>query len=176
MSERKLFSRKDGTSFFEDLRDIFEDTSDDIRYFFQRLFGQLRNWYEIAGEPVLNFLEGLELVIADGSFTGDLIESVVEKSPNKIDDAVLEWLRSNLNNVIMEWMWLPDDINDFEDAIDHFLDEIMINPGSIQESLLDDLGAHLSSKYSEAVAKESGAEPLSLNDAKNLIRFSRDIV
>ena len=71
--KRKLFSKKDGTGILEDLKGIFSDVVDSLKLFFVRIFTQLDNWYDIAGQPVVLFLEGLKEVTKKGTVTGGIL-------------------------------------------------------------------------------------------------------
>ena len=87
--KRKLFSKKDGTGILEDLKGIFSDVVDSLKLFFVRIFTQLDNWYDIAGQPVVLFLEGLKEVTKKGTVTGGIFDAVVAAIPGTLDDAFL---------------------------------------------------------------------------------------
>lgn len=170
--KRKLFSKKDGTGILEDLKGIFSDVVDSIKLFFVRIFTQLDNWYEIAGQPVVLFLEGLKEVTKKGTVTGGIFDAIVAAIPGTLDDAFLAFLRSNLTTIIEEWKGIPDTLNDIEDALEELIDEIeMISPAQ-QGSTYNGIAALILEHYSAEVAKESGATPVAGRHANTLAQLS----
>jgi len=170
--KRKLFSKKDGTGILEDLKGIFSDVVDSIKLFFVRIFTQLDNWYDIAGQPVVLFLEGVKEVTKKGTVTGGIFDAIVAAIPGTLDDAFLAFLRSNLTTIIEEWKGIPDTLNDIEDALEELIDEIeMLSPAQ-QGSTYNGIAALILEHYSAKVAKESGAAPVAGRHANTLAQLS----
>lgn len=172
MSKRRLFSNEDGTTFFEDLRGIFQDAGEAVRLFFQKLFGQIDNWYDLVGEPVVNFLEGLKEVIDTETITGSIFDSIVNSTPTPLDNAFLAWLRSNIGTVIDKWAEIPSEIDDVEEALNGLLDELGMFTGDQRDAMLHSLASTIIEAYSEDIASESGAAPLVGRDADLLAQMS----
>jgi|DEB0MinimDraft_4_1074332.scaffolds.fasta_scaffold192200_1 hypothetical protein len=173
--KRKLFSQKDGTTILEDLKGIFSDIVDSVRFFFIRIFTQLDNWYEIVGEPVVMFLEGLKEAIKKGTFSGNVFDTIVGLIPGTLDDNFLEWLRNNITEIIEEWKGIPGTLDDAEDALNELLDEIeMLSPAQTNNTY-NGIASLIIDKYSREVAKESGVAPVIGRDADALAQLSYNL-
>jgi hypothetical protein len=186
--KKRLFSKKDGTSFFEDLKSLFADVQDSVRYFFDRIFGNLRNWYDIAGEPVVVFLEGLKAVIDENVVTGSIFDAIVASTKTPLDNIFLEWLRDNLPAVIAKWQGIPQVIDETEQSIDDILggldvdggveymvEEIGFEVGVRRNALIHSFASVMIEEYTTHVAKASGASPITGVHADTFAQVSYDL-
>lgn len=173
--KRRLFSNNDGTSFFEDLRDVFSDATEAVRLFFAKLFGNIRNWYDEVGEPVVVFLEALKSVIQSGSTTGNILDNIVASTPVKLDDVILNWLRTNLPIAINKWQGVDEIIDDAEGIVNDFIDQFSDMSDYQQNSTLNALASILIEDMSESIAADSGASPVKGVDANTLAQLSYDM-
>lgn len=173
--DRKLFSKSDGTSIFEDLKEILSGVTNQVRLFFVKIFSDLRNWYEPLGEPVVVFLEGVKAVIAQGTITGNIFDAIVAATKFQFDDAFLAWLRENLPSIIEKWEGIPESIDNAEDAINEIIDAINGLPDSQTGNYYHGLAAYIIETRSAVIAKDAGSAPVTGRDADTLAQLSYNL-
>lgn len=93
--KRKLFSKKDGTTFVQDVKGI----SEDVKVFFNALPLNIKKWIAEA-EDIVRVLEELQKAVQDGQPADTIIDSILAKTKTDIDDRVYEWLKSSLEDLL----------------------------------------------------------------------------
>lgn len=95
--KRKLFSKKDGTTFRQDINDI----SEDVRAFFNGLPAHIKKWLPEA-EDIVRSLQKIENALQDGQPADQIARLIMAQIKGEVDEIVYEWLRDRLNELIME--------------------------------------------------------------------------
>lgn len=119
MSEHKmkLFSRKDGTTLPEDLKEIFESKWHDIK--------QLLDKFGDDAEKIIDALRKVNDEIQIGTPTDQIIQKVLDAIPGHADDAIYAFIQAHLG----EWL------DDAELIVDGLKAEPVEEMSDIYESL-----------------------------------------
>lgn len=143
MKQKRLFAPEEGATFWEKIANFFSGLKDSIRNFFQGFFDTLDKWYEPLGLPVTKFLQGLETVIQQGTFTGSLFDAVVAASKFTFDDVMLAWLREHLPEIIARWQGVPGTFDTVEQALISVLNRQINTPIPQRGDQLRSLGSEM---------------------------------
>lgn len=140
----QLFSDADGKSFGDHMVDLFNwiRSVPGIAFnWIEQLFAQFEDFYNYRGQLIADVLTSIKDVIADGTFTGDLIEGVLDRLAPKWGEAALNWVRVFLPVAIARWAsvgeFSEDLLNDIRDVFSNFDDDLDV------EGEVIDLGTEL---------------------------------
>lgn len=95
--KRRLFSKKDGSTFREDIKDI----SQDVKAFFNGLPAKLKTWIPEA-EDAVRALQVIEDALQDGQPADQIARVIMARIKGDVDERVYEFLREKLGELIME--------------------------------------------------------------------------
>jgi len=94
--KRKLFSKKDGTTFVEDLHDITEE----VKLFFHALPPRIKQWISEATD-IVDALEKLDQAFADGQPADVAIDYVLGLIKGDVDEQIYEAIKDALHSLII---------------------------------------------------------------------------
>lgn len=94
--KRKLFSKKDGTPFMQDLHDITEE----VKLFFHALPPKIKQWISEATD-IVDALEKLDQALKDGQPADVAIDYVLGLIKGDLQEEVYEAIKDALNNLII---------------------------------------------------------------------------
>ncbi len=162
MSKTRLFSKEDGTTFFEDIKAFFAG----IPPYILSLLNQLQDLAEPIVEQAVEIGNVIKGLIQEDTWSGNIIESIVESTKTPIDDAVLEWLRENWGGVLAELSDLPELIADITEATEDYFDSLADLPEPLQNAMLNKTVSVIARKYSNEVLGKN----LSESDADYMVQ------
>lgn len=102
--KRKLFSKRDGTTFLEDVKGI----SEDVKSFFNALPARLKKWIGEA-EKIVDALESLDTALQNGQPLDTAIDFVLSRVEGEADEIIYEAIKEKLHqflediSILDEW-------------------------------------------------------------------------
>lgn len=103
---RKLFSKKDGTTFFEDIKDI----SDDAKALFDGLPIKLRKWiYEST--VIIDALQKLDDALQEGEPADKAIDFILGQIKGDADERIYEAIKIALNELLQFTEFMNEDLD-----------------------------------------------------------------
>ncbi len=123
--ERKLFSKKDGTTFIEDIRSIVDEfksewAADKVERILERLT-QLEAWYNGSGQQVITVGEKIKEMLTSGSIA-PILDFITAAIPTEFDDQFVDWLRAEgLQSALDAWLEVPSAIDGIEQRLSDLL-------------------------------------------------------
>lgn len=96
MPKRKLFSKKDGTTFVEDVQDI----SEDVKAFIAGVPAKIKSILPEA-EDIVHAVEEVAAAVKDGTPVDVTIKRVLEHIPGTKDEKMYEFVRTFLGNLVV---------------------------------------------------------------------------
>ncbi len=93
--KRKLFSKKDGTTFLEDVKGI----SEDVKSFFNALPARLKKWIGEA-EKIVDALEYLDTALQNGQPLDTAIDFVLSRVEGEADEIIYEAIKEKLHQFL----------------------------------------------------------------------------
>ena len=109
--KRRLFSKRDGTSFLTDLAAI----SEDFKNFFNALPVKLKAWIYEA-EILVNAVESLDKALKDGQPADTAIDFILSNIQGDADEKVYEAVKEALSSLV-EWLNEGEEVLPAEKAI-----------------------------------------------------------
>lgn len=97
MPKRKLFSKKDGTTFVEDVQDI----SEDVKAFIAGLPAKIKTILPEA-EDIVHAVEDVAAAVKDGTPVDVTIKRVLEQIPGTKDEHIYEFVKSLLQKLSIQ--------------------------------------------------------------------------
>lgn len=95
MPNRKLFSKKDGTTFVEDV----DAMSQEVKAFFNGLPAKLKKWmYESS--KIVTAIQNIDAAIAEGQPADKAIDFVLSNIKGEVDEHLYEAIRKALHQIV----------------------------------------------------------------------------
>lgn len=94
--KRKLFSKKDGTTFVQDLHDITEE----VKLFFHALPPKIKQWISEATD-IVDALEKLDQALKDGQPADTAIDYVLGLIKGDADEQIYEAIKNALHSLVV---------------------------------------------------------------------------
>ena len=105
--KRRIFSKKDGTTFVQDIQDIAED----VKNFFDSLPTKIKTWIAEA-EDIIDVLEKIDQALQDGQPADTVIDFILAQIEGTADEEVYETLKYRLHDFIQDIEELPGILED----------------------------------------------------------------
>lgn len=96
--KRKLFSKRDGTTFLEDVKGI----SEDVKSFFNALPARLKKWIGEA-EKIVDALESLDTALQNGQPLDTAIDFVLSRVEGEADEIIYEAIKEKLHQFLEDF-------------------------------------------------------------------------
>ena len=113
--KRKLFSKKDGTTFIQDVQGISQDVKD----WFNSLPLKLKEWISEA-EAVVDFLERIDQALQDGQPADEVIDFVLAQVKGQKDEEIYEFAKDWLHEFVIDLRDLIEEANEYEGGVIKF--------------------------------------------------------
>lgn len=146
-----LFSKKDGTTFAEDLRAIFSNVGAWLANAVTVIFTRVDELYEQVGDPFVQIVNGIKSFVQQGTVSGNIVDAIVAAIPGTVDDAVLAWFRANVDDILEIWTGIPQSLDNIEDSLQDVIDQIKGLPAKQQAAAYNGLAATMMQRYSDDV-------------------------
>lgn len=133
--KRKLFSKKDGTTFIQDVQGISQDVKD----WFNSLPLKLKEWLTEA-ETIVDFIERIDQALLDGQPADEVIDFVLAQIPGSADEEIYEFAKEWLHEFVIDlrdYIEEANEISDYEGGILKFVTASQILQGYAEISQLE---------------------------------------
>ena len=161
-NKTRLFSQEDGTTFWEDIKAFFAG----IPPYILSLLGQLKDLAEPIVEQAVEIGNGIHSIIEEGTFTGNIIDMLVNSTANDIDNKVLDWLRENWGNVLYQIEGIPDVLQDVELATEEYFETLSGFSYPVRNAIIAKTVSEITRQYSNDQLGKS----LSESDADYMVQ------
>lgn len=155
MSNRtRLFSKEDGTSFWQDIKAFFAG----IPPYILSLLQDLSELVDPVIDQAVEIATAFGVAIEKGSIGGNIADAIVNATPFNFDNQFLEWWRENGTNIIQIIAGIPDDIDNIEDALEDFFNQVQGFSPQLQNGVKLKIASETARQYANSQLGKSLTE------------------